>query len=265
MGKFVVKLKRHSSSYETDQGEKPRNIVTLKAHPDAQTVIIIRTKNGNQNADQEEKPKCLRNMKHTNKEKSYHDPLQNQKEPTERAISEVENPLDEQPHGPSEESHKNLTVDQDKIHDGQNFLPINVNLINLEESLQSSLVEKVPKSPGKISMKVSKNKEIEEIVTSNKSLQNFWEKDDQNLVMKTLFILQPFSLTKTLCSKNTETLNDNRTPIFKDFLSFVDQHEVKIRKLQARVDNLCSLLDKNLMLRWNSPFEEGEKISKKTE
>ena len=27
MGKFVVKLKRHSSSYETDQGEKPRSFI----------------------------------------------------------------------------------------------------------------------------------------------------------------------------------------------------------------------------------------------
>jgi len=105
----------------------------------------------------------------------------------------------------------------------------------------------------------------------------FGENDDQNWITKTLFILQPFSLTKTLCSKNTETLNNNRTPIFKDFLSFVEQkrlrqiyyrlhqNEVKIRELQARVDNLCSLLDKNLMFRCNSPFEEGEKISKKTE
>ena len=233
-------------------------MVTLKAHPDDQTVMIIETKNGNQNPDQEEKPKCLENMKHTNKEKSYHDLLQNQKEPTERAISEVENPLDEQPHGPSEESNKNLTVDQDKIHDGQDFLPMNVNLINLEKSLQSSLIEEVPKNPGKASTKVSKNKEIEEIATLNKGLQNFGENDDQSWIIKTLFILQPFSLTKTLCWKNAETLNDNRTPIFKDFLSFVEQknlrqiyyrlhqNEVKIRKLQTRVDNLCSLL-KNLM------------------
>jgi len=133
---------------------------------DDQTVIIIGTKNGDQNADQEEKPKCLENMKHTNKEKSYHDLLQNQKEPLECAISEVENPLDEQPHGPSEELDKNLAVDQDKIQNGQDFLPMKVNLINLEESLQNSLIEKVPKSPGKTSTKVSKKKEIEEIATS---------------------------------------------------------------------------------------------------
>jgi len=56
-----------------------------------------------------------------------------------------------------------------------------------------------------------------------------------------------------------ETLNNNRTPIFKDFLSFVEQkrlrriyhrlhqNEVKIRKLQARVNNLCSHFDKNLV------------------
>jgi len=82
---------------------------------------------------------------------------------------------------------------------------MNVNLINLEESLQSSLIEKVPKSPGKTSTKVNKKKEIEEIATSNKGLQNFGENDDQNWIIKTLFILQPFSLTKTLYSKNTET------------------------------------------------------------
>jgi len=141
----------------------------------------------------------------------------------ERAISEVEKPLDEQPHGPSEESDKNLAVDQDKIHDRQDFLPMNVNLINPQESLQSSLIEKVPNSPGKSSTKVSKNKEIEKIAASNKGLQNFGENDHQNWIIKTRFILQPFSLTKTLYSKNTETLNDNRTPIFKDFLSFVEQ------------------------------------------
>ena len=115
-----------------------------------------------------------------------------------------------------------------------------------------------------------KYKEIEEIATSNKSSQNLGENYDQNWIIKTLFILRPFPLTKTLCSKNTETLNDNRTSIFEDFLSFVElkrlrqiyyrlhQNEVKIRKLQARVDNLCSLSDKNFMFRCNSPFEEGE-------
>ena len=233
-------------------------VVTLKAHPDAQTVIIVETKNGNQNADQEEKPTCLENMKHTNKEKSCHDPLQNQKEPTERAISEEENPLDEQLRGPSKELHKNLTVDQDKIHEGQDFLQMNVNFINLEESLQSSLMEKVPKSSGKTSPKVSKDEEIEKNATSKKGLQNVEEKDNQKWIIETLFTLQPFSLTKTLCSKDTETLNANRAMIFKDFLSFVEQkrlrqiyyrlhqNEVKIRKLQARVDNLCQLLDKKL-------------------
>jgi len=172
-----------SSTHETEI-----TVVTLKAHSDDQTVIIIGTKNGNQNAHQEEKPKRSENMKHINKEKSYHDLLQNQKEPIERTITDVENPLDEQPHDPPEESNKNFAIDQDKIHDGQDFLPVNVNLINLEESLQSSLIEKVPKCPGKTSTKVSKNKEIEENTTSNKSLQNFGEKDDQNWIIKILFI-----------------------------------------------------------------------------
>ena len=71
-----------SSTHETEI-----TVVTLKAHPDDQTVIIIGMKNGDQNADQGEKPKCLENTKHTNKEKSYHDLLQKQKEPPKRAIS----------------------------------------------------------------------------------------------------------------------------------------------------------------------------------
>jgi len=133
-----------SSTHETEI-----TVVTLKAQSDGQTVILIGTKNGNQNAEQEKKPKCLENMKHTNKEKSYHDPLQNQKEPTERTISDVENTLEEQPLDPSAESNKNLAIDQDKIHDGQDFLPMNVNFINLEESLQSSLMEKVQKFQAK--------------------------------------------------------------------------------------------------------------------
>jgi len=129
-----------SSTHETEI-----TVVTLKAHSDDQTVIIIGTKNGNQNVEQEEKPKCLDNMKHTNKEKSYHVPSQNQKEPTERTISDVENALDEQSHDPSAESNKNLATDQDIIHDEQGFLPMNVNLINLEESLQNSLIKKSQK------------------------------------------------------------------------------------------------------------------------
>jgi len=64
-----------SSIHETEI-----TFVTLKAHPDDQTVIIIGTKNGNQNAYQDEKPNCLENMKYVNKEKPCHDPLQNQKE-----------------------------------------------------------------------------------------------------------------------------------------------------------------------------------------
>jgi len=152
----VYELEQLVSNYSADNSETSSTheteitVVTLKAHPDAQAVIIVETKNGNQNADQEEKPTCLENMKRTNKEKSYHDSLQNQKEPTERTISYIENTLDEQPHDSSAESNKNLAIDQDKIHDGQDFLPINVNLINLEEYLQNSMIEKVPKSPGKI-------------------------------------------------------------------------------------------------------------------
>jgi len=129
-----------SSTHETEI-----TVVALKAHPDDQTVIIVETKNVNQNAYQDEKPKCLENVKYVNKEKPYHEPLQNQKERTVRLISEVKKPLEEQPHGPLEGSHENLTEDQDNNCDEQDFLLMNVNLVNPEESLQSSLIEKVPK------------------------------------------------------------------------------------------------------------------------
>jgi len=120
----VYELEQLVSNYSVDNSETfstqetEITVVTLKAHPDDQTVIIVGTKNGNQNAYQDEKPNCLENMKYVNKEKPYHDLLQNQKEPTERSIPEVKNPLDEQPHGPSEGSNKNPTVDQDNIRDG---------------------------------------------------------------------------------------------------------------------------------------------------
>ena len=255
----VYELEQLVSNYSVDNSETSSihetdiTVLTLKAHPDDQTVIIVGTKNGNQNSYQDEIPNCLENMKYVNKEKPYHDPLQNQKEPTVRLISEVKNPLDEQPYGPSEGSNKNLTVGQDNIRDGQDFLLMNVNLVNLKESLQSSSTEKVPKSTGKTSTKVRKDKEIEKGTTSKKGWQNLAETDNQKWITKKHFTL----LTKILSLKDIETLNTNRTPLFKDFLSFVEQkflrqiyyrlhqNEVKVRKLQKRVDSVYSLLNKN--------------------
>jgi len=50
---------------------------------------------------------------------------------------------------------------------------MNVNIVNLEESLQSSSKGSFPKIQGKTSPKVSKDKEIEKIATSENDLQNF--------------------------------------------------------------------------------------------
>ena len=240
-----------SSTHETEI-----TVVTLKAHPDDQTVIIVGTKNGDPNDYQDEKSNCLENMKYINKEKPYREPLQNQKGPTVRLISEVKNPLDEQPYGPSEGSNKNLNVNQDNIRDGQDFLLMNVNLANPEESLQDTSIEKAPKSAGKTSTKVSTDKEIEKNATSRKDWPNLGETDNQKWIIKERFTL----LTKILRYKDIETLNANRTPIFKDFLSFVEQtrlrqiyyrlhqNAVKVWELQKRVDSQGSLLDKNLKL-----------------
>jgi len=135
-----------------------------------------------------------------------------------------------------------------------------VNLINLEEPLQSYLIQKVPKSPGKTPPKVSKDKEIKESASLKKGLQNIEEKDNQNWIIKTLSTPQPFLLKETPHWKETETLKANRAPFFGDFLSFVEQkrlrhmyyrfhqNEGKIRELQTRVNNLSSLTDENLRL-----------------
>ena len=105
-------------------------------------------------------------------------------------------------------------------------------------------------------MKVSKDNKSEKNATSKKGWQNPGETDNQKWIIKTHFNL----LTKIIRHKDIETLNDNRTSIFKDFLSFVEQkrlrqiyyrlhqNEIKMRELQKKVDNLCSLLDKNLKL-----------------
>ena len=177
-----------SSMYETET-----TFVIPKACSDDRTVIIVGTKNGHQNAYQVERPNCLQYMKNFTKEKPYNDPLQNQKEPTESLISEVKNPLDEQLHGPSEESNKNITEDQDNIHDGQDFLLTNVTLVNLEESLQSSLIEKVPNSQGKTSPKVSNDKKTKRTATSKNDSQNFGKKNTTEFRKRTQNLQREFN------------------------------------------------------------------------
>jgi len=237
--------------------EAETTFVTPKARSDDQLIVTVGTKNGNHQAYHDERPNCLKNMKDFNKEKQYNYPLQNQKETTEGLISEEENPSDEQMYVALEEMKESITVGQDNIHDGQDFLPTDMNIVNLEESLQSSLIETFPQTQGKTSLKVSVDNANERIATSKEDWQNAGERDNQHWIIKTLFTLQPFLLTKVLCSKDTETLNATRVPIREDFLSFAEQkrlrqiyyrfhqNEVKIRELQTIVNKLCSLLDKN--------------------
>jgi len=161
-----------SSMYETET-----TFVTPKARSDDQIVVTVGTKNGNQNAYHDERHNCSENMKYFSKEKQRNDPLQINKEPAECLISEVKNSSGEQPCGTSEELNDIITIGQDNIHDGQDFLLTDVNIVNLEESLQSSSIEKVPKSQGKTSPKVSNDKEIEKIATLKNDSQNFGKKD----------------------------------------------------------------------------------------
>jgi len=48
-GKFVVKLKRHSSSYETDQGDKPRKVfidLCRNSRPTCPPAVVQRQASG---------------------------------------------------------------------------------------------------------------------------------------------------------------------------------------------------------------------------
>jgi len=96
--------------------------------------------------------------------------LQNQKQPTACLISEIKNSSDEQLYDRTEEMNEVITVGKDNIHDGQDFLPTDVSIGNLEESLQSSLTESFPEIQGKTSLKVSDDKEIKKIATSKNDL-----------------------------------------------------------------------------------------------
>jgi len=143
--------------------EAETTFVTPEAHSDDQTVVTAGTNNGNQNAYHNERLNCWENMKYFSKEIQYNDPLPDQKERTECLISEANNPLNEQPYGASEEFNKIITVGQDNIHDGQDFLLTDVNIVNLEESLQSPSIESSPKIQGKTSLKVSNDKKPREL------------------------------------------------------------------------------------------------------
>jgi len=142
-----------------------------------QSVPIVEMKIGNQNAYGEEGQNNLDNMKCFRKEEQCNDPLPNQKKLTEGLIWEVKDTLDEHPHGSSEELKEIITISQGNIHDGQDFLLTDVSIVNLEESLQSSLTDKVSKTQGKTSPKVSNDKKVERIVILNNDLQKFGKKN----------------------------------------------------------------------------------------
>jgi len=235
---------------------------TISVMPEApssdQTVLKAEKDFEDQSVHDDKKQSRLYNSEGFSKEKQYDIPLQNQEEPSKGLILGVKDPLDEQVYSSSEESDETIFIDQGNLHDGHEFLFIDVNMENQEEALQTSSTEQFSKTQGKVSPMIGDDNKVETLVTPKNGVQNFGKKDNQNWIIKTFFTLQPFPLMKILCSKDLETLNANRVPIFKDFLSFVEQkhlrqiyyrlhqNEVKIKELQTRVDNLCSLLDKNL-------------------
>jgi len=156
----------------SSMNEIETTLLTPKARSDDQTVGTVGTKNGNQNHDayHDERPNCFENMKYFSKEKPYNDSLQNQKEPTERLISEVKNLSYKQSCGTSEELTESINASQNNIHDGQDSLLTDVSNGNLEESLQSSSIESFPKTQGKTSLKISNDEKSKKIATSKKDL-----------------------------------------------------------------------------------------------
>ena len=97
-----------------------------------------------------------------------------------------------------------ITVGQDNIHDGQDFLLTDVSIGNLEESLQRSSIESYPKMQGKILLKVSNDKEIEKIATSKNDLQNFGKKDATEFRKRIQNLQREFN---RLCSLLSDLLN----------------------------------------------------------
>jgi len=160
------------SMYEVDTTS-----VTPKALSGDQTLVKVEKKTENQNAYDDKRQSCLYNMKCFSKEEQHNDLLQNQKEPIERLILKVKDPLDEQLYNQSEELNKTIIIGQDNIYDGQCFLLTDVNIGNLDEVLQKHSIEKFPKTEGKVSLMVSNGKKIKRIVTLKKDLQNFGTKD----------------------------------------------------------------------------------------
>jgi len=154
-----------SSMYEAET-----TFVTPKILSCDQTVVTVENKTGNQNVCDDKRPNCLENRKCFSKEKQPDDPLQDQKEPNEGLILEEKDPSDEQVRSSSEESDETIVLGQDNIHDRHEFLFTDVNIENMEESLQTSLIEQFSKTQGKISPMVSNNNKIERLVTSKKDL-----------------------------------------------------------------------------------------------
>jgi len=117
------------------------------------------------------------NMECFSREEQCNDPLQDQKEPTESSVLEVKDPLAEQPSGPSKELNEIITVGQDNIYDGQDFLLTDVNIVKLEESLQNSSPEPFSQTQDKVLPMVNNDKEVEKIVILSNESQNFGKKD----------------------------------------------------------------------------------------
>jgi len=155
------------------------------------------------------------------KEKQYNDPWQNKKEPTECLILEVKNPSGEQPYGPSEELNEIITVCQDNIHDGQDFLLMDVNIVNLEESLQNSLTEKVSKTQDKISPIVGNDKKVEKLVILKRDSQNIGKKELTNFPKRVQNLQPEFN---RLCSLISNLLNILG---LKSIASFLKQMQIR--------------------------------------
>ena len=87
-----------------------------------------------------------------------------------------------------------------------------MNIVNLEESLQSTLIEKVPKTQGRTSPKVSNDKKVERIVILNNDLQNFRKKDMTEFRKHTQNLQREFNCLCSLISDLLNTLHPKVCP-----------------------------------------------------
>jgi len=147
------------SSYEEETTS-----ITPEALSDDQIVAKVEEKIENQCVHDDERQNCSNNMKNFSKDEQQSDPLQNQNEPNERLNLKVKDPSDDQLYSPSEEVNKTIVSGQDNTYDGHVFFSDNVNIWNLEEYIQNSLIEKSPKVQDKISPMVSNDKTVEKQV-----------------------------------------------------------------------------------------------------